>query len=256
MQPAGCWNAYRFTMRPFGLCLIIVVASSLPAFAQSTQSKYPQEHHEWEASLFGGYSFPSRFQFPTTVSGSGQEVSRTVRMEYSSGYVLGVRVNQNLNDFLGVDLEYSFADQKLDFMNISPGIQRLSLTQYIHHVSYNVSFLPSPRSERFRPYIDAGVGAALFYIAKPSKKDALDLGLKLRDSWEFLGNVGGGFKYMVRDPLAVTVDLKDRISRIPSYGIPTSAQVVGGQYQPGMALHGVMHNWQFNAGITYQWDEW
>ncbi len=177
-------------------------------------------------------------------------------MQYSSGYQLGLRVNQNLNDFWGVDLEYSFSDQYLRLTNISPGIQNLSLTQYTHHFSYNVSFLPSPRSERFRPYVDVGVGAALFYIAKPSKKDALDLGLKLRDSWEFLGNVGGGFKYMVQDPLAVTVDLKDRISRIPSYGIPTSAQVVGGQYQPGMALHGLMHNWQFNAGITYQWDEW
>jgi len=235
------------------LFVVIVVGSVLPALAQTS---YPPEHHEWEASLFAGASFSSKFQFPTLVAGSDQQVSRTVGMKYAPSYMLGVRVNQNLNDFWGVDLEYSVADQNLDFTNISPSIQHLSLTQYIHHVSYNVSYLPLPRTKRFRPYADVGVGTALFYISKPSKKDALDLGLKLRDSWEFIGNVGGGFKYLIQDQLAVTLDLKDRISRIPSYGIPPSAQVVGGQYQPGLALHGAMHNWQLNFGITYEWDEW
>src|SRR5438046_3037472 len=69
-------------------------------------------------------------------------------------------------------------------------------------------------------------------------------------------NVGGGFKYLIQDQFAVTVDLKDRVSLVPSYGIPVSATVVGSQYQPGMSLHGLMHNWQLNFGVTFQWDEW
>jgi opacity protein-like surface antigen len=232
---------------------ILVLVSSLPALAQTS---YSLEHHEWEASVFAGYNFASTLQFPTLVSGSTQEASRTVGMRYAPGYLLGARVNQNLGDFWGVDIEYTFSDQNLEFTNISPAIQHLSLNQYIHNLSYNVSYLPLPRTKRFRPYADAGIGASLFYIARSSKNEALDLGLKVRDSWEFLGNVGGGFKFLMTDQLAVTVDLKDRISRVPSYGIPTSAQVIGGQYHPGMSLHGLLHSWKFNAGITYQWDEW
>ena len=235
------------------LPLVIVIGSSLAGFAQTS---YPLEYREYEVSLFAGQSFSSKFQFPTPVHGSDQEASRTVGLQYAAGPQVGVRISQNVNDFWSVNLEYSFANQDLRFTNISPSIQNLSLTQYIHHFSYNVSFMPLPRTKRFRPYADVGFGTALFYISKPSKEEALDLGLPLRDSWKFLGNVGGGFKYLIQDQFAVTVDLKDRVSLVPSYGIPVSATVVGSQYQPGMSLHGLMHNWQLNFGVTFQWDEW
>src|SRR5438093_11655854 len=133
------------------LPLVIVIASSLAGFAQTS---YPLEYREYEVSLFAGNSFSSKFQLPTPVHGSDQEVSRTVGRQYAAGPQLGVRVTQNVNDFWSVNLEYSFANQDLRFTNISPSIQNLSLTQYIHHFSYNVSFMPLPRTKRFRPYAD------------------------------------------------------------------------------------------------------
>lgn len=231
---------------------MLTIACLQPAFAQVS---YSLEHREWEVTGFAGRSFVTKSRFSTPVTGSDQESSRTVGIEYASGYETGVRVSQNVNDFWAADLEYSFANQPLTFTNLSPGIESLSLTQYIHDFSYNVSYLPLPRTKRFRPYVLAGVGAALFYIAGRSKKDALELGVWLRDSWEFTFNWGGGFKYLIQDQFALTFDVKDRISRVPSYGLPASTVVAGGQYQPGIAVHGPLQNWQLNFGFTFQWDE-
>ena len=112
------------------------------------------------------------------------------------------------------------------------------------------------RLSRFRPYGKIGTGASLFYIQKSSKREALGRGLELRDSWKFLATWGGGFKYFATDELAFTFDVKDHLSGVPSYGLPSSARKVNGQYQPGVSSTGVMHNWQLNFGVAVQWDNW
>jgi outer membrane protein W len=235
------------------LILWIVLAYSRSAFAQSSETP---EYRDWEVSGFVGGSSGSKFQFPTPVSGSDQESFRTVGMRVASSYQLGARVNQYVNDFWAADLEYSVAVQDLTFTNISPSIQSLRLTQFVHHFIYNVSYLPLPRTKQFRPYGDVGIGAVLFYLPGSAKRDAQQLGLKVRPSWEFVFDWGGGFKYLVKDQVALTFDLKDCISRVPSYGIPVSARVVNGQYQPGMSRHGLLQNWQLNVGVAFEWDEW
>jgi len=243
----------RLTVMTVSLILGLAPGSFTAAFAQD---HYPNEHREWEATGFAGQSFTRKLQFPTPVIGSSEESSRTVGMQEASGYQIGVGANQNVNDFWAADLEYSFAHQDLRFTNLSPSIPSLSLNQFIHHLTYSVSYLPLPRTKRFRPYADVGVGSALFYLPGRVKKDALELGLKLRDSWEFEFHWGGGFKYLVADQFALTFDVKNRLSRVPSYGLPESARIVDGVFQPGLARHGTLQSWQFNFGLTYQWDEW
>src|SRR5262249_49777393 len=146
-------------------------------------------------------------------------------------------------------------NQPLTFINLSPDIQNLSLNHAVHHFSYNVSYLPLRRLSRFRPYGKIGTGASLFYIEKRSKREALEQGLGLRDSWKFLVNWGGGFKYFVTKGFALTFDAKDHLSSVPSYGLPSSARAVNGQYQPGVGGTGVMHNWQLNFGVLLRRDE-
>ena len=78
--------------------------------------------------------------------------------------------------------------------------------------------------------------------------------MPLRDSWEFALNLGGGFKYLVDDQAALTFDIKDQISSVPSYGLPRSARVTNGQYIPGISRNGFLNNWQLNFGVAVQWD--
>jgi opacity protein-like surface antigen len=231
---------------------MLALIGSGRALAQTT---YVPQHRQWEVSGFAGRSFGESFEFPTSVSGDDQDPRRTVGMRYGSGYLFGLRINENLGDFWAADLEYTFANQPLHFTNLSPTVQNLSLSHYSHYLAYNVSFLLLPRTKRLRPYVDAGIGAALFYIAGHAKKEALDQGIALRDSWEFLFNWGGGFRYLVVDTFAVGFDVKNRLSPVPSYGLPPSARIVDGQYLPGLARNGVMHNTQVAISLTFQWDD-
>jgi opacity protein-like surface antigen len=204
---------------------------------------------------FGGASWIPKTDFSTSVIGSASESSRAVRLEYASGYQIGGRVSEHLGDFWSVSLEYSFANQPVRFRNLSPEIQSLSLGHSLHHLSYDVSYLPLPPMSRFRPYVKAGAGPALFYLHGSSKDEARQLGLSLRDSWEFSFNWGGGFKFLAADQVVLGVDVRDNVTGIPSYGLPRNARVVNGQFQPGLAGHGFLHNVQVNFGIGVQWDE-
>jgi hypothetical protein len=234
------------------IMLSFAIACARPAVAQEGSSP---EHRQWEASGFTGGSLGTNFRLPTTVFGSDQESSRTVGMRQASGYLIGARITDNFKESWSGDLEYTFGHENLSFTNLSPDIQSLSLTQYTHRFSYNVSYLPLPPVKRFRPYGDVGVGSALYLLPGQSKEIALSQGLKLQDTWVFLVNCGGGFRYLLADQFAFTLDLKDRLSNVPSYGLSNAARVVNGQYQPGMHTHGVAQSWQLNFGLTFQWDE-
>jgi hypothetical protein len=133
----------------------------------------------------------------------------------------------------------------------------VSVNNYIHHIDYNMAYLPIPTSKQFRPYVKAGTGAVLFFINGESLSVAQQQGLKLRQSpWQFIFNWGGGVKYLVLDRFAVSFDVKDSLSGIPRYAIPKSAQVINGVFQPGVAIDGVLNNWQIGVAANFQWDEW
>jgi opacity protein-like surface antigen len=235
--------------------LILVLSVCCAESAALAQSR--PEYRDWEFAGFAGGSFGDSFRFATPVFGSDRETSRTVGMQYSPGYLVGVRLSQYFNDFWAADLEYSYSLQNLRFTNLSPDVQRLSVNNYIHHIDYNVAYMPLPRDSRFRPYVNAGTGAVLFFINGESLSAARQQGLNLRQStWEFRFNLGGGVKYLVMDQFAVSLDVKNSLSGIPKYAVPSSTQVIDGQYHPGIAVDGIMQNWQLSAAANFQWDEW
>jgi len=236
-------------LRLFGAVLLACVFVQFAA----AQEHYPPEHLEWDVAWFGGTSIGETFHFPTTVLGGNN--SNTVGMRFGSGYQLGVRVHENLRKYWGADLEYSAANQPLTLTNLSPDIQSLSLSQTVHHFSYGLSFLPLRPQSRFRPYASAQAGAALYFLHKSSRYDALDRGLGLHDDWKFLVNWGGGFKYLFTDEFGFEFDVKDQMTGIPTYGLPETARIVNGRFRPGVSRHGLFNNWQFNIGFSYQWDD-
>src|SRR3954467_13862928 len=97
----------------FAITLLLIAASLANA-----QKRNHWLDPEYEGAGFAGGSFGQDFQFHTSVLGSSVETSRTVGVHYGSGYVVGGRVNQNVNDYWGAALEYSFANQPLQFTNL------------------------------------------------------------------------------------------------------------------------------------------
>jgi opacity protein-like surface antigen len=233
------------------LILALTFVCVQPIFAQATSP----EHREWEVSGFAGGSFLGDSEFLTLVFGTDQETARTVGLHYGSGYQFGVRVRNYLSNYWAADLEYSFANQPLTFTNLSPDLPSLSVSESVQHLSYNVSYIPLKPTSRFRPYASAGAGAALFFIPSGSKNEALAQGVRLRDSWKFAFNWGGGLRYLLADRWALAFDVKDQITGVPSYGLSHSAAVIQGRFRPGIARSGFLNNWQLNLGIAFQWDD-
>ena len=234
------------------LVLAFVLVGNRPVFGQISSGL---EHYQWEVSGFGGSASESTMDFATLVRTTAGDTSRTVGMEYESGYQAGVRLTDNFASFWAADLEYSFANQPLRFTNISPTVQDISLTHNIHDLSYSILFLPLSERSRIRPYVKAGLGGTLFYIHGASKREAESLGLTLQDSWKATLNVGGGVKFLVSEQFAVMFDVKDFISDIPSYGLASSARITNGVFEPGLAKDGMLQRWGLNIGFAYQWDE-
>jgi hypothetical protein len=245
-----------FAMRRLIVVLVLCCMETLLAKTALAQSDEP-EYREWEVAGFTGASFAGDYHFTTAVVGSGSETARRVGMKWSPGYLIGVRINQYFREYWQADLEYSFALQNVRFTNISPDNPTISINNYIHHIDYNVGYMPLRGDKRFRPYFNVGTGAVLFFLNGTSLAGARAQGLNLRQStWQFLVNWGGGAKYLIVDQFAVSFDVKDSYTGIPKYAIPSTSQVINGQFIPGVAIGGAMHNWQVSGSANYQWDEW
>lgn len=229
----------------------LLAATILFQFPLMAQFPGPEVHKEWEFSLFGGASFLDDGTFLTPVE--GLEIPRNVGIDYDSGYLVGVRVTQNLGRHLGAELEYSFANQPLGFQDIQPSLPALDLDQRIHSILYNILIYPLDRSSRWRPYGSIGGGTALYQLDPDSEIDALNEGLDLKDQWKFAFAVGGGLKYMLHDQWGVRFDVRDQITGVPDYGLPRTAEVDQGEIGPALRPQGNFHNWQVSLGLIYGW---
>lgn len=214
----------------------------------------PPKHRKWEFSVFAGGSFPSDESLTTPVEGSGEEKYRVVALDYSSGGLFGVRVGENLGDHLGADLEYSFANRSVAFVNLSPELPFVGVEQGVHSIVYNVLYYPFKPTKRFRPFGLFGGGTSFYHVAGSSKDAAAHEGLALKDRWEFAVNWGVGAKYLLVDQWVARVDLRQQFAGVPDYGFPDTASDNQGELRPGLYTSGMTSNWQLSVGIAYQWD--
>jgi len=177
-----------------------------------------------------------------------------VGVDYKSGYLLGARNTQNLKDHFGAELEYSYANQPMSFINLRPSLPQLDADHSIHSITYSILVYPFDRLKRLRPYGTVGGGTSFFYIGKRSKDRAAAEGIVLKDRWKFAFSFGGGVKYLLTNRIAVRFDVRDQITGVPDYGLPDTSPVLpGGEIGAGFRADGRIHNWLFNVGLNYYW---
>ena len=218
----------------------------LTSGALMAQITYPH-NKRWEVSFSGGVGIAGEKTAATRVTGA--EGLRLSTFDYASGYVLGVRITENLGAHAGAELEYSFANHPLVMYNVKPDVARLPLDHFGHNILYNMVFYTKPRASRLRPFLGFGVGATLFQIGSNSKVSAEVAGMPLKDTWKFAYGFTGGLKSMVSRNWGIRVEFRNIWTGVPSYGIPSVAEPTG----PGFAGEGLMNRWQFSGGLSYYW---
>ena len=256
------------------LVFTLALASATPAFAQAITQSQTQPttlyHREWEGSFFAGYTFHQDYTFRTVVRGRDDSPG-VVTMRFTPGYRIGGRVTQNFAEYFSATMEYALTQQELRLTNVIKRVPSLNMGHFVHSLMYNIAFSPMPRDSRFRPHIELGTGALLFHISDHSKQDAEDqdhdfdfiidrdpaLDLRLEDSWAIAFNYGVGFKYLVADKYALTVNANGRVSGLPTYGLPRTPRVINGEFTPAISTNGKpMQSWQLTIGFAHQWDAW
>lgn len=225
--------------------LLTILGLSCPSLAQG----WPV-HLQWEVSLFGGLNAPTDQDFLTPVEGQGDPF--VVALDYASGYTVGGRVSENLGQHFGAELEYSFSNQPLFLQNVAPGTS-FGLDHKTHRVVYSFLYSPQDRFQKIRPFVLAGVGATFFQVDKDSEGQALLQNVDLNDQWKFTFSWGGGVKAQLAEQWGIRIDVKDHITGVPDYGLPSTAPLINGGIGAGLRPDGVMHNWQLSVGFTYSW---
>lgn len=237
-------------MRKFAL----VMSLSLFAVCAEVQAQvfYPTLYKEWELAGLFGAAFVGDASSQTPVE--GEDMTRPVGLDYSSGFLMGVRLTQNLKGKMGAELDYTYANQPLTFLNVSSNIPSLRVSHKVHSFVYSILYYFGDRNSRVRPFASVGAGASLFRIDGGSKFEALSLGVDLNDTWKFVGSFGGGVKYMLNESIGIRFDVRDLISGVPSYSLPRSSPVENdGTIGPAFRPEGTLSDWQFSAGVFFTW---
>ncbi len=233
-----------------GLLLLLF----LPAARLSAQTSYPASSaapDKWEVSLFAGVASAKDKSAATATA--GLDTLRLVRLDYASGYLVGLRVTENLGRHFGAELDYSLANQPMAFTDLRPGLSRIELGHRIHSLHYSVLYYPLPREARLRPYAAFGLGVAFFQLDGDSREEARVAGLELRDRWKLAGSFGGGLKYRVTRNFGVRFDVRDQLTGVPDYGLPKQSPSFQGNIGAGFNSEGTLTNLQVSAGVVFYW---
>ncbi len=210
----------------------------------SAQIPFPREENSWEISIFAGVSGLGDKTLVTPVEGG---TTREVGLDFDSGYLLGVRIGENLTPRFGAELEYTFANQPLLFVNLSPSIPLLELSHKVHKVAYSVLVYPMQRQGRYIPFASIGIGASYFRVSNDSVDNALRQGVDLKNRWKFALSYGGGVKFPMGPEWGLRVDVRDQVTGASDYGLPATAPLLGAGLRP----KGVLHDWQLSVGLLY-----
>ena len=228
--------------------LLLWGAANLPLQAQILR---PRED-KWEASFFLGFASIGDREFVTPVadgSAPGQ-----VGLSYASGVQAGLRIGENFGRYFTAEMEYSFANAPLTFRNLTPDLPTLGVDHSVHSILYGVAISPMKRSARIRPYGAISAGAAYYQVSAGSETQALLQGVDLRDRWQFAASLGGGVKLRVGDRAGFRFDVRNQITAVPSYSLPSVAPVSeDGSIGAALRPTGNLNNWQYNIGFFYVW---
>jgi len=232
--------------RRLSLTALVLALMSLSGFGQQ---QYANSNSKWEASFFGGFGTATDHDSKVLVDGG--DATRIVTLNYASGFLVGARVTENLNRTASAELEYTFTNQPMAFLNLRPGLDRLDLDHYTHSFVYSILYSPYDRLARIRPFAAVGGGVTLYRVTSASKDLVLDEGATLTDRWKFVFSWGGGVKYRIKGNWGARFDVRDYVTGIPDYGLPPTASFFQGSVGPAFRPDGSQHNWKFSAGFIY-----
>jgi len=162
---------------------------------------------EWEVGGFVGYGWYHN----GTVESPSERIQAGIRNRVAFGFILGEDLYQHLSG----EFRYVFQDGG-PFLS-GPGFNT-NIDGRSHTFTYDVVVNVTNKEHRVRPFLAAGAGGKYYtasddaILVQPAPAVVILTG---RNTWRFVGDFGGGVKFVVHHHIILRADFRDYITGLP-----------------------------------------
>jgi len=197
-------------------------------------------------TIFGGGSF---LQGDRSFVVSGDNFTT----EFITGGKLRARASLDLTSHWTLEADYTFGRNnfRVNEMGTTPAQRDFGIR--VNNVTLNLVRFFTASKRRFRPYLGTGIGWVRYSPTDAAKNLALTgefIGApaNLTATNDFSIPFGGGIEFRFSRWLGTRIDVRDNISRVARFGVPTTPGGPGGAFFP---VDGITHNVQVEIGVVF-----
>lgn len=223
------------TLSPVVMCLF-ALASPAPAQQKLVDTG---EVGKYEFNIFGGGTFFRR-----------QTQSPNLKLE--DGGTIGIRFTQNYWRFIGIEEAFRLhGTNNAIYRNPATG-GTSSFGARNRGFTISPIFHFTPREERFRPFLKAGLGVNWFGPTDDARaqlsavRNPFGQAINLDSHLSPVFAYGAGLKYKISDRIGFRADADGSVSRAPSFGIPS----VGPPNSILVGNRGALNGSSITGGLT------
>lgn len=222
-------------LSPWAIFLMLFAASAPGAVAQGNP----------RITLFGGGSL---LQGDRSFVVSGDNFTT----EFITGGKLRARGSLDVTSHWTLEADYSFGRNnfRVNEMGTTPAQRDYGIR--VHNVTFNLVRFFTASRRHVRPYLGTGIGWVRYSPTDAAKTLAMtefiDAPSNLTASNDFSVPFGGGMEIRFTRWLGTRLDVRDNISRVARFGVPTTPSGPGGDFFP---VDGITHNVQVEIGMVF-----
>jgi outer membrane protein OmpA-like peptidoglycan-associated protein len=200
---------------------VLLIGAMLPSVAQAqtdkkTNAAVTDDYFNLvEFDIFGGME-----HFGRVGAGLGSQLT--------TGGIVGVRLTENIFNYFGIEESYqAYSWHDLKFFSPIRGVPPPQFQTHTYEGALNAVGYFTPRDSKFRPFLTAGFGVAIYSpthqsrLAAQSLDPSLGFGNLSRDT-KLQGNYGGGVKWQVHPRVGLRADVRGLVGPAPRFGLPDS----------------------------------
>jgi hypothetical protein len=226
--------------------LVLVVMVGFPALVRA------QEFRHIELNPFVAFSSftKSNYQigFPQSITPLQEQ------FKFNETLRGGVRFNVNTTRHWGEEFFFSYEPNKAHFIRQTPPTATQTYDVHIYNFGINAMYyLNEEEGAQTRPFLSVGLGGLVSQPSGLSKQIAND---PLRGDLpgfetaaEIAANFGVGVKRHLTDDFDLRMDVRDYVSRNPTFGLPRSSSDPNAVVFPAF---GAINNLEVSAGIIFK----
>ena len=204
-----------------------------------------------EINAFGGGSWYSSQHFETGFPQSVTPVLGKFRMDNT--WLGGLRLGVYSRGHWSQEFFFSYEPNHANMIRTSAPARSISLSTKVINYGVNaIYYLNDNESEKFRPFLSAGLGGTAYLLSTEAKSFAIDpLRGNLPDidnSNELTFNYGVGVKSRTAGWLGFRADVRGFVGRNPSFGLARRSSDPNATVFPAS---GAINNAQATAGLVF-----